>query len=151
MSEYSGRSYVQNGKQFASWYVNTSDVNKGLSDFSVSAKKALKSYLEEEAAPMLRDYMQNNHGWENRTYTAEVGLTVDVVSEGNMKRDDYSLHVEMYHTAKHNGYEYGRYLEGIDPGKNGQYRTDLGVLEKTARLEAPIVVNGMKNVLERYS
>jgi len=148
MSEYAGRSY---GKGYANVRIDADDAISGIGEFSVKAKKALKHYLEEEAAPMLRDYMQNNHGWENRTYTAEVGLTVDVVSEGNMKSDNYSLHVEMYHTAQHNGYEYGRYLEGIDPGKNGQYRTDLGVLEKTARLEAPIVVNGMKNVLERYS
>jgi len=148
MSEYAGRSY---GKGYANVRIDADDAISGLEGFSVTAKKALKSYLEEEAAPMLRDYMQNNHGWQNRTYTAEVGLTVDVVSEGNMKRDDYSLHVEMYHTAKHNGYEYGRYLEGIDPGKNGVIRTDLGVLEKTARLQSPIVVNGMKNVLERYS
>lgn len=148
MSEYAGRSY---GKGYANVRIDADDAISGLEEFSVTAKKALKSYLEEEAAPMLRDYMQNNHGWQNRTYTAEVGLTVDVVSEGNMKRDDYSLHVEMYHTAEHNGYQYGRYLEGIDPGKDGRIRTDLGVLEKTARLQSPIVVNGMKNVLERYS
>lgn len=144
MGSFSGYSY---GKPYATWRLDTSGID--LDNLGYRVRKALKTYLEQEAAPSIRQYMQNHHGWQNQTRMAEDGLTVDVNSKGNMRGSDYSLEVAMYHTARHNGYQYGRALEGIDP-IHGVHRTDLGVLEETTRLYCPVVVSDMRGILDEY-
>lgn len=144
LSEFRGRSY---GKGYAKVGIDTTGIN--LDDFGYKVRKAVKHYLESDGAPFVREYMKENHRWKNRTRTAEVGLTCDVVSEGNMKTSNYSIHLEMYHTAKHNGYEYGRALEGIDP-IHGVYRTDLGVLKDTLEKCIPVVVSDMRGIVNLY-
>ena len=59
-----------------------------------------------------------------------------------MKNEDYFATLQMYHTARHNGYEYGLFLESRD---------DLGVFKDTLRLYTPVVIEGMKGILDKYS
>lgn len=135
------------GKGYAKVRFDTSDID--FEGFGYRAKKAIKTYFEQEAAPSVRQYMKNNHKWKNRTHTAEVGLEAKVVTDGNMKRDDWRINLAMYHTALHNGYEYGLVLEGLAP-LHGVYRKDLGVLEDTVKLYTPVVLRDMAGILDRY-
>ena len=150
MGSFKGYSY---GRGYAVYSIDTSGVD--LNGFKYTARRAVKSYLEQVACPAIREYMVSHHGWQNQTYTAEKGLTCDVKSTGNIKGDEYSLKLRMYHTAYHNGYQYGRVLEGLDPwgiGKNKGKRSDeLGVLKRTKDLFLPVVINDMKGILDKYS
>lgn len=145
ISEFRGRSY---GTPSITWRLDTAGID--WTKLTYGMRKAVKRYLEQDAAPDVRRYMQSHHGWQNRTRTAEVGLTCDVVTDGSLKGDRYMATLRMYHTARHNGYEYGRALEGIDP-IHGVYRKDLGVLDDTVRLYTPLVVEGMRGILDKYS
>ncbi len=139
ISEFRNRSF---GTSKTTIRLDVSGVD--LEGFDYRTKKAIKQYFEQEAAPMLRQYMVSNHKWQNRTRTAEVGLTADVVTSGNLKRDDYSIKIQLYHTAKHRGYEYGNRLER---GYEGRF----AILEPTVRNKGGEVVEGMRGVIEKYS
>lgn len=138
-SPYSFKGYSY-GKPSLVWFINTNGVN--LNGFSETVRKAVRAYLSQEAAPDILKYMQNHHGWQNRTYTAEKGLVCELATEGNMKKEDYFATLQMYHTARHNGYEYGLFLESRD---------DLGVFKDTLQLYTPVVIEGMKGILDKYS
>lgn len=141
ISEFRGRSF---GSPNVMVRVDTSAVGFGLEQFNIVTKKAIRSYFEQDAAPMLRDYMKQNHKWKNRTRNAEVGLTAEVITQGNLKRDDYSIRIALYHTTQHNGYHYGDRLEQ-------DYEGRYAILEPTARLKGPEVVQGMQGIIDKYS
>ena len=137
ISEFRGRSF---GKPTVR--VDVTGIN--LDEFGKKTRLAIRQYFEQDAAPMLRDYMKQNHKWQNRTRTAEVGLTAEVVTTGNLKSDNYDISIQLYHTALHNGYPYGDRLEQ-------DYEGRYAILEPTVRLKGSEVVQGMQGILDRYS
>lgn len=128
---------------YVNYRVDTDKVMQGLEDLTYRSKQKLKAYFEQEAAPYLRDYMVRHHKWTNRTFTAEKGLVANVITSGNMKRTDWNIRVELAHTATHNGYEYGKVLEGIEPYRNGNLTNRFGVMDDTLLHAAPEVVNDL--------
>ena len=147
-SPYSFKGYSYTKTPSVIWFINTNGVD--LNGLSERTRKAVRSYLEKDAAPEILHFMKSNHKWQNRTYTAETGLECKLAKTGNLRKEKYFATLQMYHTATHNGYEYGRALEGIDP-IHGVYRKDLGVLEDTLLVYTPQVVEGMKGILDKYS
>lgn len=137
------------GGSYAEVSIDVDEVLGGLDDFNVKTKRAIRRYLELDACPMLVDYMVSNHPWQNRTRTAEVGLTAKVNKSGNMKRTDFMLELEISHSAYHNGFPYGMSLE------NGSYNVRTGgrnkpypIIEPTKRIMFPKVIEGMEGVAD---
>lgn len=139
------------GDKYGDIEVDISDVTDGLDEFNVKAKRAIRQYLEQDACPMLENYMQSTHPWKNRTRTAEIGLSADIEKSGNMKRTDWMIRVILSHSAYHKGYPYGLSLEyGAYNVRTGRMNKAYPILEPTARLKGADVVEGMKAVVERY-
>ena len=139
------------GGSYAEYTIDASDVIDGLDEFNVKAKRALRRYLEQEACPMLVDYMVSNHPWKNRTRTAEIGLTAKVTKTGNMKRTDWNLELEIAHTAYHNGFPYGMSLEnGSYNARTGRRNKPYPIIEPTKRIMFPKVIEDMEGVLDYY-
>lgn len=148
MSNYSSHTL---GASYNQIEVDISEVENGLNDFNVRTKRALWKYLEQDACPMLRNYMRAEHPWKNRTGTAELGLDAKVVKSGNMKRDDYSLGVELSHSAYNKGFPYGVSLEyGAFNHRTGRYNKPYPILEPTARTMYPKVVEDMQGIVDLY-
>ena len=121
--------------------VDVADVQNGLLRYAWASRGKLKKYLVNDVCPMLESYMKHNHKWQNRTRTAEEGLTADVVeSAKGVKDSDYSLTVRVYHTAYHNGFPYGEMLEHA-------YDERYAILEPTVRNKGGEVVEGMEGLL----
>lgn len=143
--------YVSNGYSYgnAPYYrVETAEVEEGLLKFSATARRAVKTYLKKEGVPILEHYAKNNHKWTNRTGAAEKGLTASVYEKGrannNRLKQDYTCGIEIYHTAQNNrGQRYGKFLET-------RYEKRFAILEETAREAGATVVEGMRNIIERY-
>lgn len=132
-SYYHGSAYAQ---------IDVGQVKEGLLRYAWASRGKLKKYLSNDVCPMLESYMKHNHTWQNRTYTAERGLTADVIeSAKSVKDDDYALTVRVYHTAYHNGYPYGERLEY-------DYEGRYAILEPTVRLKGGEVVEGMRGLLD---
>lgn len=123
-------------------YVDSIQLQEGLLNYAWASKGKLKNYLEKDVCPMLEQYMKQNHKWKNRTYTAERGLTADVVESGLGGKDTDTFIVRVYHTAYNNGYPYGERLEHDYGGK-------YAILEETVLQKGGEVVNGMKGLLEK--
>ncbi len=124
-------------------HVDVAEVQDGLLKYAWASRGKLKKFLEQQECPMLEEYMKSNHAWQNRTGTAERGLTADVEESGkSVKDDDYSLRVRLYHTAYNDGYPYGERLEY-------DYEKRYAILEPTVRLKGSQVVNDMEGVLEK--
>ncbi len=155
------------GKRYAQVEVDVSEVTEGLNDFNVRTKRALWKYLDQDVCPMLTNYMRAEHPWKNRSRTAEIGLNARVVKSGNMKRDDYSLGVELSHSAYNDrGQEYGMFLEYASGGfdKNGNpigvgvqnFRAKTGfnkpypILMPTAIRMSPKVLEDMQGIVDYY-
>lgn len=155
MSSYNwGKSYtdvldVDSKETSVEIYID--DVLDGIEDFNIKTKRALREYLEQEACPMLTQYMQANREWRDRTNTARLGLKAEVEKTGNMKRTDWRIRVALTHSAYHNGYPYGASLEyGSENVLTGGRNKPYPILEPTVRKKGGDVVNGMKAVVERY-
>lgn len=133
MAYYHGLAYAQ---------VNVANLQEGLLRYAWASRGKLKKYLENDVCPMLERYMKSNHRWQNRTGTAERGLTADVVeSAKGVKDDDYSLSVRVYHTAYHNGFPYGEMLEHA-------YNEQYAILEPTVRNKGGEVIESMRGLLD---
>lgn len=111
-----------------------------LDGFSSYARSKILNYLKSDACPMLQSYAQNNRKWTDRTNTARIGLKSDVETSGNIKQKGWEVNVRLYHTAKHNGFEYGKMLEYA-------YEKRYAILEPTMRLKGPDVIRNMHNLL----
>lgn len=139
------------GNPYAEISVDISEVTDGLDDFNVRTKRALRRYLEQDACPMLVNYMVSNHPWTNRTRTAEKGLDAKVLKSGNMKRTDFMLEVELSHSAYNNGFPYGLALE------NGSYNVRTGrrnkpypILKPTVERFSPKIIEDMQGIVDYY-
>lgn len=143
--------YVDNGYSYgnAPYYrVETAEVEEGLLKFSATARRAVKAYLKEVGIPTLENYAKTNRKWTDRTGAAREGLTASVYEKGrannNRLQQDYTCGVEIYHTAQNaRGQRYGKWLETRYDGR-------YAILEETAIQAGATVVDGMRDIIERY-
>ena len=130
--------------------VETAEVEEGLLKFSATARRAVKAYLKEVGVPMLEGYAKSNAPWKDRTGTARRGLTASVYEKGkannNRLQQDYTCGIEIYHTAYNDrNQRYGMWLE-----KGTSHASAYPILEPTARVAGAEVVNGMRNIIDKY-
>lgn len=130
--------------------VEVAEVERGLLNLSVTARRAVKAYLKKEGVPYLENYAKSNAPWTDRTGTARRGLTASVYEKGrannNKLQQDYTCGVQIYHTAYNTkGQRYGKWLE-----EGTSHARAYPILEPTARIAGAEVVNGMYNIIERY-
>ena len=130
--------------------VETAEVEAGLLKFSVTARRAVKSYLKQVGIPTLENYAKNNHEWENRTHTLEDSITASIYEKGrannNRLQQDYTCGIELYYTAQNSrGQRYGKWIEEGTRFHEGYY-----TLRKAAENAGADVVNGMYNIVEKY-
>lgn len=126
------------------------EVEQGLLNLSITARRAVKAYLKQEGVPILEKYAKENRPWTDRTYAAKEGITASVYEKGranNKKlKQDYTCGIELAHTALNNrGQRYGVYLElGTSHAK------PYPILGEAAYIAGATVIDGMNNILERY-
>jgi len=136
--------------------VEVAEVEEGLLKLSATARRAVKAYLKEEGVPYLENYAKANAGWEDRTGTARAGLTASVYEKGRASNtrleQDYTCGVEIYHTAYNDrGQRYGLWLElGAYNVRAGKHNRVFAILKETAREAGAYVVDGMRDILEKY-
>lgn len=130
--------------------VEVAEVERGLLNLSVTARRAVKAYLKKEGIPIVENYAKSNAPWKDRTGTARRGLTASVYEKGrannNKLKQDYTCGIEIYHTAYNTkGQRYGKWLE-----EGTSHARAYPILEPTARIAGADVVNGMYGIIERY-
>lgn len=118
--------------------LDITEVVSGFYQFANFTRAAVENYLSDQCA-YLEDYMKNNHVWKNRTHMAEETLSANFY-EDNLTGFDY-IPVTLGISLEHGVY-YGQYLEQMQEGK-------FAILEPTARLKGPEVINGMAGLLDR--
>ena len=139
------------GGSYAEVSIDVDDVTEGLNEFNVRTKRAIWKYFQQEACPMLKQYMVDNHPWQNRTRTAEIGLDAKVNKSGNMKRTDYMLELEISHSAYHKGFPYGNSLEtGSFNARTGRRNKPYPIIEPTKRIMFPKVIEDLEGIIDYY-
>lgn len=138
---YHGKPYLR---------LELTEVEQGLLKLSTTLRRSLKAYLKKEGVPYLENYAKNNAPWTDRTHAAREGLTASVYEKGrkanNQLSNDYTCGVQLYHTAYNDrGQRYGKWLE-----YGTKHARPYPILEPTILQAGPTVINGMKNILEKY-
>jgi len=100
----------------------TDGVLRAMQTYTIQYRSACVGILEDEAE-IIKERMQNEHKWENRTGAAEAGLDCQVFDAGGFK-----IRLVAFH-----GVPYGRFLETMQGGK-------FAVLLPTMRSEWPRVL-----------
>jgi hypothetical protein len=110
--------------------VDVTGVYSGLEKFNLLARNRVRNYFE-DSAEELESYMKENAPWHDRTGNARRGLSADVSENIN------AIRIELSHSV-----DYGIFLEYAMEER-------FAILEPTARLKGPDVINGMKGLLNR--
>lgn len=130
--------------------IEAAEVEEGLLKLSATCRRAIKAYLKKEGVPYMEQYAKNNAPWKDRTHAARQGLTASVYEKGRKKNNqlnpDYTCGIQIYHTAYNNkGQRYGKWLE-----YGTVHAKPYPILEPTAINAGAVVINGMKNILDKY-
>ena len=110
--------------------IDITDVVNGLDMLEVNADVKIQKYLS-NSCEELEYYMKENAPWHDRTGNARRGLSADVSENIN------AIRIELSHSV-----DYGIFLEYAMEER-------FAILEPTARLKGPDVINGMKGLLNR--
>ena len=110
--------------------VDITGVYSGLEKFNLLARNRVRNYFE-DSSEELESYMKENAPWHDRTGNARRGLSADVSENIN------AIRIELSHSV-----DYGIFLEYAMEER-------FAILEPTARLKGPDVINGMKGLLNR--
>lgn len=110
--------------------VDITEVYNGLEKFNILTRKKIKNYMEDQAEE-LEDYMKTHAKWNDRTGNARRNLSATVEESFD------AIRIALAH-----GVDYGFWLEYA-------MRMNYAILEPTARLKGPEVINGMHGLLNR--
>lgn len=125
-----------NGKWEGGMYVDTSDLVSGFFRFANITREVIESYLT-NACYELEVYMKNNAPWNDRTGDARRGLKAEFKEEfGPNAKFPTKMTIELSHTVY-----YGRFLEQAMEKR-------FQILEPTARLKGPDILDGMKGIID---
>jgi len=120
--------------------IDIQEVVSGFFQFANFTSAAIERYLSKKCQE-LENYMKTSHPWQNRTGNAEATLSVNFYEEG-LSGNEY-IPVILGMSFEHGVY-YGFYLEYAMEQR-------FAILEPTARLKGPEVIQGMQGLLDRLA
>lgn len=127
-------SYSDDGLAF-----DFTQVVNGTYQFANFTRGKIQRYLTKQCIE-LENYMKSSHPWTNRTGMAESTLSADYYEENSLSGNE-NIPVILGIKLEHGVY-YGVYLELAMEQR-------FAILEPTARLKGPKVIEGMRGLAER--